>query len=211
MLQNRFMSKRIDNIFNESIATSISEPDVEIRPFDPLIEHLASPTRHLYQFSVEFFYGQIGGNYESNLLPIILKKMKTVVNNTSLETTDVYLMYDKPEMKSEFPKLYSYRWGLIIYFNMCSDDFGAFIRFINSLVHCFPKNHTIWAGVTSETKYTNYVREYSAITSFDIFGANKLISDYYKNLNNLNNWFSEQKSVKSVFDSFLRMFLFEYL
>ena len=215
MLQKRYMSSRIDTIFNESIATSISEPDVEIRPFDPVIENKETRLPHTFRFTIEFYYG-LGDVYlENNTLELIEKKMRRVVENTSLDTSDLYLLSDTDtEQQAEFTKLYSYHYGYVIFLNMSTDDFATFIRFFNSLSRCFPIKSNIWTGMTAETTvktpYLHYIREYSAITIFDVIGAEKLLSEYYKNIDNLDLWLSETKSFKSVFNSFLKLFFFTY-
>ena len=141
---------RIDDIFNKSINSS-PEADDEIQAFDPIVEHGDSRLPHTFQFSVELFYGLVGLYTDPTTLEPVEKKLKQAVKNTPLETSELYLLSDNYDShREQFPKLYSYHYGYVVYFNMTTDDFPPFIRFINSLIFCFPKKTTIWAGITSE-------------------------------------------------------------
>ena len=204
---------RIDDIFNKSIHSS-PEADDEIQAFDPIVEHGDSRLPHTFQFSVELFYGLVGLHTDTTTLEPIEKKLKQAVKNTPLETSELYLLSDNYDShREQFPKLYSYHYGYVIYFNMTTDDFPPFIRFINSLIYCFPKNKTtIWLGITSEAiynkPYKHYVREYSAITSLDILGAKQLLHGYCKNLKDLDAWLAETPSFLPVWESFLSLFIY---
>ena len=209
MLQNRFMSKRIDNIFNESIATSISEPDVEIRPFDPLIEHQDSPQRHLYQFSVEFFWGMLGMWANPKHLPIIEKKIRQVLMNNPLQCSQLHQLVDTLSMHREFPKLHSYRFGYVIYFNMCQDDFSSFIRFIDSLLHCFPSNQSMTMQITKERECNepihHYTRNNISLDRINFSSARIYLSEFSKNPNNPE-WLNGDNHITELLKMFLNMF-----
>ena len=202
---------RIDDIFNKSINSS-PEADDEIQAFDPIVEHGDSRLPHTFQFSVELFYGLVGLHTDPTTLEPVEKKLKQAIKNTSLETSELYLLSDNYDShREQFPKLYSYHYGYVVYFNMTMDDFPPFIRFINSLIHCFPKKTNIWAGITSEAVINkpavHYIREYSAMMGFDIFKARQVLPEYYKNQNNSGVW-SEDSDFRKVLSSFLGLFVY---
>ena len=202
---------RIDDIFNKSINSS-PEADDEIQAFDPIVEHGDSRLPHTFQFSVELFYGLVGLYTDPTTLEPVEKKLKQAVKNTPLETSELYLLSDNYDShREQFPKLYSYHYGYVVYFNMTTDDFPPFIRFINSLIFCFPKKTTIWAGITSEAVINkpavHYIREYSAMMGFDIFKARQVLPEYYKNQNNSGVW-SEDSDFRKVLSSFLGLFVY---